>query len=105
MAGVVTTDLRSALVPYDHRTGAAPRALVHALEVASRQLVILNWHGQPADRRVHRRTLRDRPRPKRAADKDPQVVVQPGSVVQLHHETGRGHDATLPRAPARRGRG
>ena len=48
MTRFVAEDLGWALIPDDHRAAAARLSVVHALEVARLQRVVLDWHGQPA---------------------------------------------------------
>ena len=103
MAGEVAHDFGRALVPDDDRTAASRpawpdpvsltvviaavrAAAVDALEISSRQLVIFDRHCQPANGRIQGRPFRHRPGPKDAAEFDPQVVVQPGRIVQLDYE-------------------
>src|SRR5258708_22434343 len=91
MPRLVPDDLGRALVPDDDRAGAAALPWVHALEVASGQLMIIYPNGQPPDCRVHRRPLGHRPPPEHPSRLDPEVIMQPGRVVQLHHEPGFEH--------------
>ncbi len=74
---------------------------MHALEVPSRQLMILSGDGglSGVAGSIDGPYLGS-PGPKRAVDKDPQVVMQPGSVVQLHL-TWTGSRRDVPRAPVR----
>jgi hypothetical protein len=92
VAGLVADDLRRALVPDDDRAAAAAaaavlgRSLVHALELAGGQLVVLHRHGEAPDGRVERGAFRHGPGLQHSVDEDAQVVVKAGRVMQLDHE-------------------
>src|SRR5262245_20275357 len=54
--------------------------------------MVLHAYGEPPNGRVERRTLRHRPRHEDAVDLEPQVEVEGGGVVTVHHEPERlGH--------------
>jgi hypothetical protein len=72
-AWLVANDLGRALIPDDHRAAAATVPRVHALEVARRQGMVLDRHGQPARCRVERRPLGHGPRTQHVAD--PQALI------------------------------
>ena len=88
-----------ALIPDDHRAGAARLPLVHALELTGRQRMVLDRHGQPPDRRVQRRALGHRPRPQHVAGLDPQVEMQRRRVVPAARRTGMGSSCDAISAP------
>ena len=52
--------------------------------------MVLHHHGQPLFRRIERRTLGHRPRFQRAADFQPQIVVQMRRVMALDTILSRG---------------
>lgn len=91
MMRLVADNLGRPFVPDDHCAAAAPLALVDSLEVPGRQLVVLNRNGKSPDGRIQRWPLRHRPRPQHAICLDPEVIVQPGRVMQLDHEPGVSH--------------
>src|SRR5258708_22003284 len=108
MTGFVAEDLGRALIPDDHCAAAARLSVVHALEVARFQGMVLDWHGQPAHCRIKGRSLGNGPRAQDLADLDPEIEMQPRRVMKLHDKTGGRHPATVPpatggRASARRG--
>jgi hypothetical protein len=90
VVAVVAQPFHRALVPDDHRAAAAPRALVHALELAGRERVVLDRDGEPPVGRIHGRALGDGPGPQHAALFEPQVEVQRRRVVLLDDEAWRG---------------
>ena len=94
----VAEDLGRALIPDDHRAAAARLSLVHALEVARLQRVVLDWHGQPAQCRIKGWPLGNGPRAQDLAGLDPEIEMQPCRVMKLHDKTGGGHPATVPPA-------
>ena len=98
-ARLIAGDVGAALVPDDHRAAAPALSLVHALEVAGRQVVICHRHGETADPGIERRALGHRPRAQDLAYLDPQVEMQCRRVMKLHDEPGRRHalDGTAPR--------
>src|SRR5258708_20554457 len=102
MTRFVAEDFGRALIPDDHCAAAARLSVVHALEVARFQRVILDWHGQPPQCRIKGRSLGNGPRAQDLADLDPEIEMQPRRVMNLHDKTGRRHLATVP--PAIRGR-
>ena len=83
--------LVGAAVPNDHRSTAVLALRDHTLEVAPREGVVVNGHGQPLVARVHRRALRHRPGPERPGHLEPEVVVHAGGVVLLDHEARHSH--------------
>ena len=72
-------------VPDDDGARAAPPAAA-ALELEVVQVVVADPVGQPLVRGVERRALRHRPGDQHAVDLEPEVEVQVGGVVALHHE-------------------
>lgn len=61
VAGFVPGDFGGSLVPDDHGAAAPPLPLVHPLEFADGQLVILNGDGEAAHRGIERGALGDGP--------------------------------------------
>ena len=75
MTRFVAEDLGWALIPDDHRAAASRLSVVHALEVARLQRVVLDWHGQPAQSRIKGRSLRNGPRAQDLADLDAEIEM------------------------------
>ena len=70
-------------------TAPLPRmALVHAFELARRQGMVLDRHGQPPDARIEGRPLGHRPRAQYLACLQTEVEVQRRRIVQLDDEAG-----------------
>src|SRR5213078_4127124 len=78
--------LVGARVPDLDRAGAVLALWDLTFEAAVVERVILDVHGQVALARLERDALRDRPARERAVALEAEVVVQPASVVALHHE-------------------
>src|SRR5258708_2503752 len=77
MTRFVAEDLGWALIPDDDRAAAARLSVVHALEVARLQRVVLDWHGRPAQCRIKGRSLGNGPRAQDLAGLDPEIEMQP----------------------------
>ena len=82
----VLVQLAGAAVPDDHVAAAVLAAGDHALEQLVVHRVVLDVHGEVADRRVERDALRHRPAREHAVDLEPEVVVEPPGPVALDHE-------------------
>jgi hypothetical protein len=96
VARLSTQHLGSSLVPDDHRTGSAHVILVHAFELASGHLVVVDRHREPADSRIERRALGHGPRAQHACIFDAEVEVERRRVVKLNDEAS-GHPTTVQR--------
>jgi hypothetical protein len=86
MRRLVAHDLGRSLIPDDHRASAPPLAGVNTLEISCRHRVVLDRHRQPPDPGVKRGPPGHRPRAQHLARLDPEVVMQPRGIVQLHDE-------------------
>jgi hypothetical protein len=95
MAGLIAGHLSASLIPDDHRAAAARVSLVHAFELAGRQLVILDRDRQAANGRIKRGPFRDGPGAQHLADLDAQVKVERGRIMQLDDKPGDSHQATV----------
>jgi hypothetical protein len=82
-------------VPDDDVAAAVLAGGDDPFEVGVLDRVVLDLHGQPADRRVERRALGHGPAEQRAIELEAQVVVQAGGPMALHDES---------ETPGRRGR-
>ena len=86
MVGLPAQDLDRPLVPDDHRSATAALTLVHALELARRQGVVLDRHSQPPHGGIEGRPLRNGPGTEDATNLQAQIEVQAGRVVELDYE-------------------
>ena len=88
--------LPGALVPEHDRAGAIA-GLDRALEAAVLDRVVLDLDGEPLVCRIEGGPPRDGPGLQDAVQFEPEVEVQPGRGMLLHHETqGRRLPASLP---------
>ena len=77
-------------VPDLDRAGAVVAGRDLPLEVRVVERMVLDVDGERAPARLERDALRDRPARERAIALEPEVVVEPPSVVPLHDEDGIG---------------
>src|SRR5215211_6061623 len=83
---LLTQVLVGAAVPDDHRPCAVLALRDDPLEVAPRQGVVVDGHGEALVARVGRRSLRHRPGLERAVHLEAEVPVHAGGGVLLDHE-------------------
>jgi len=95
MVGLIADDLSGALIPDDHRAGAACLSRADPFIVARGQGVVLHRHRQSPDLGIQRRSLGNRPRPKDPADQDPEIEMQRRRVMKLYHKTRHSHGPIL----------
>ena len=80
----------STMVPSHHFSGSVLACRNGALKPGVLQRVVLDVNGHPPFQRLERRPSRHRPRDEDAVDLEPEVVVQRGRAVALHHEPPPG---------------